>query len=114
MALTRKQLLVAMAAVQLTDAVACAIPLAYLKRDLDRLGCPEELQAALPVIKAVAGTGLLVGVRRPWVGRLTASSLVAYFTVAVGFHVRATDPVLRHLPAVGLGVLSAYIATEPA
>src|SRR5205085_8512919 len=49
-----KRVALALAGFQAADAVACAIPLPILKADLDRLGCPERLQRALPVIKAAS------------------------------------------------------------
>ncbi len=84
-----ERFVVAFAANQLGDAIACAIPLAIIRRDLNRLGCPEPLQRALPVIKATSAAGLVLGTRWPSLGRLTAFSLAGYFLAAVGFHVRA-------------------------
>ena len=100
------------AANQLGDAIACAIPLDIIRRENDRLDCPESLQRALPVIKATSAAGLVIGTRRPWVGRLTAFSLVGYFLAAIGFHVRAKDPVLRSVPAASLCTASAVIGSQ--
>lgn len=97
----------AFAAFQAGDAVACAIPLDYIRRDLENIGCPDPIQRALPTIKAVSATGLLLGLRFPRLGRLTAFSLVAYFLAAIGFHVRAKDPAWRAMPAASLMVTSA-------
>jgi hypothetical protein len=97
---------VAFAAFQLVDAVACAIPLDYIRRDLDNIDCPEPIQRALPFIKAASAVGLLVGRRWPVVGRATAISLMAYFLTAIGFHVRAKDPPAKALPAASLMLTS--------
>lgn len=102
----------AFAAIQLGDAIACAIPLDIIQRDLDRLDCPESLQRAVPVIKAVSAAGLVVGTRWSWLGRLTAFSLVGYFLAAIGFHVRAKDPVWRSVPAASLCTASAVIGSQ--
>lgn len=93
--------IVAFAAFQLGDAVACAIPL-DIRRDLDNIGCPDSIRRALPSIKAAAVVGLLLGRRWPLIGRVTALSLVAYFLTAIGFHVRAKDPAWKSLPAASL------------
>ena len=95
------------AAFQLADAIACAIPLDYIQRDLDNIKCPDSIQRALPTIKAASATGLLLGLRWPRLGRLTAFSLVAYFLAAIGFHVRAKDPAWKAMPAASLLVTSA-------
>lgn len=100
---------VAFSALQLGDAVACAIPLDYIRRDLDNIGCPEPVRRALPPIKGAAAIGLLVGLRRPRVGRITATALAAYFLVAIGFHVRAKDPTVKALPAASLMVTSCLL-----
>lgn len=104
----------ALATFQFVDAVACAIPLDYIKADLDRIGCPEDLQRALPAIKAAAGAGLVAGRRSPGLRRLTAGALVAYYAIAVGFHVRADDEAFRSLPAASLALTSAYVAATAA
>jgi len=106
------RLVLAFAANQLGDAIACAIPLDVIRRGLDRLDCPESLQRAVPVIKAASAAGLVIGTRWPWVGRLTAFSLVGYFLAAIGFHVRAKDPVWRFVPAASLCTASAVIGSQ--
>ena len=106
------RLVLAFAANQLGDAIACAIPLDIIRRDLNRLDCPESLQRALPVIKATSAAGLVLGTRWSWLGRLTAFSLVGYFIAAIGFHVRAKDPVWRSVPAASLCTASAVIGSK--
>jgi hypothetical protein len=99
----------AFALFQIGDAVACAIPVDYIRRDLDRIDCPDSIRRALPTIKLASATGLLLGLRWPRLGRLTAISLVAYFLAAIGFHVRAKDPGWRTMPAASLMVASAVV-----
>jgi hypothetical protein len=45
---------------------------------------------------------LLVGLRWPRLGQLTAWSLIAYFIVAMGFHARARDAPVRYAPAAAM------------
>jgi hypothetical protein len=101
---------VAFSVLQLGDAVACAIPLDYIRRDLDNIGCPEPVRRALPPIKGAIG--LLVGLRRPRVGRMTAAALAAYFLAAIGFHVRAKDPAVKALPAATLMLTSCLLGVR--
>ena len=107
MTIDAKRLVLGLAAFNALDAVACAIPAPYIKRDLDRLGCPENLQRALPVVKGAAAIGLVAGMKEPRLGRLTSAALVAYFGCAVGFHVRAHDHPIRSVPAATLGAVAA-------
>lgn len=99
----------AFATFQAGDAIAC-LKLDYIQQDLDRINCPPRVQRLLPFIKAASALGLLLGRRRPRLGRLTAAALSAYFACAIGFHVRAKDPAWRSLPAGSLLALSFVIA----
>lgn len=99
-----------LAGFQFLDAVACAVPAPAIKADLDRLGCPPELQRALPVIKAAAGLGLLAGLEVPALGKLTGAALVAYFLAAEGFHAKVKDPIAKFVPPAALAALSAHVA----
>lgn len=110
MAVRWRRHVAAFASFQVADAVACAIPLEYIRRDLENIECPEAVQRALPVIKASSAAGLLLGRRWPALGRLTAWALVAYFIAAVSFHVRAKDPAWKSVPAGSLVVTSAVFA----
>lgn len=89
-------------AIQAGDAVACAIPLAIIRRDLDRLGCSPALQRTIPVVKAASVVGLGAGVVRPELGRLTIAALLAYFGCAVGAHARVGDAAWRYAGAIGM------------
>jgi hypothetical protein len=112
MAVRRSRHIIAFAAFQLGDAVACAIPLDYIRRDLENIGCPESIQRALPYIKAASAVGLLLGWRWPKLGRVTSVSLMAYFLTAIGFHVRARDPVWKAMPAASLMVTSGVFGMQ--
>ena len=81
----------------------------WTKDDLDRLGFPERFRFIFPVIKAGSVAGLLVGLRWRALGRFTGAALVVYFVTALGFHVRARDPVLKYVPAAVMLVWS-YVA----
>lgn len=94
------------------DAIACAIPLAVIERDLTRMGVPGSVQRAIPVVKAGATVGLVAGFRRPGVGKLTTKALVAYYSLAVLAHVRAGDHVVRHVPAAGMLAASAIASAR--
>lgn len=104
--------MVGFAAFQIGDAIACAIPLDYIRRDLDSIGCPDSIRKALPTIKGASAAGLLLGLRWPRLGRLTAALLMAYFACAIGFHVRAKDPWWKKVPASSLLVTSWVFATR--
>ncbi|HUE58223.1 MAG TPA: DoxX family protein [Acidimicrobiales bacterium] len=102
MALAPKRVVLGLVTVQVADAVFSAIPTQWLKDDLEHLGFPYRLRFVFPVIKGGSAVGLLAGLRRPPLGRLTATVLVAYFIAAIGFHVRAKDTLVRHVPAAAM------------
>jgi hypothetical protein len=95
----------ALVAIQAADAVACAIPLTIIRRDLERLGCPPALQRTIPVVKAASVAGLLAARRDPRLGRLTTAALLGYFACAVGAHARVRDPAWRYAAAVSMAGL---------
>jgi len=100
----------ALALFQLGDALACAIPLHYIRKDWDAIRCPPAIRQAIPPIKVASAAGLVLGRRWPTLGRITAMALVVYFAAAIGFHVRAKDPVWKSAPAAALLALSGAIA----
>ncbi len=99
---------VGLAAFQLGDAVAVAAKMPYLMRALDRVDCPPAVRTALPVVKAASAVGLVAGTRSPAVARLTSSALIAYFLVALGFHIRSKDSAANALPAVAMLGISVF------
>ena len=89
----------ALAAFQVGDAVACAIPLPFIAKSLDTLGVPQNIRWILPVTKAASVVGLLSVSRIPVLARLTTAMLTLYFVLAVGAHIRAHDRVVNAIPA---------------
>ena len=102
-----QKLALALAVLQAADAVACGVPVGFIKSDLDRLSCPPPLQRVLPVVKGSAAVGLLVGLKARRLGVLTSGALVGYFACAIGFHLRAGDKPIRALPAAARGAAAA-------
>jgi hypothetical protein len=72
---------------------------------------PEERLDALAVVLFVAALALIGGLAWAPLGVVAAAGLVAYFAVAIGFHVRAGDlaniatPIALELIAVAALVL---------
>jgi len=87
------------------DAIASGIPIQYVKDDLARLRVPPELQRALPIVKAVAVIGMIIGLWQPWLGLLACIGMVLYFCVAFWFHYRMSDPIPNYIPAAGFTTL---------
>src|SRR5205814_9969003 len=87
---------------QLGDAVFNAIPTQWLRDDLDHLGFPQDLRFVFPIVKSASAAGLLVGMKRPAVGRVTAGALIAYFVLAMRFHARAGDGPVKFVPAAAM------------
>lgn len=107
MALTAKRLALGLAGFQVLDGVACAIPVAYIANDLERMRVPAAVCKALPVIKGASAVGLVAGLKEPRLGRLTSAALVAYFGCALAVHTRSHDHPLRYVPAAGVGAVAA-------
>jgi hypothetical protein len=103
-----KHLAVGLAALQLADAIGNElVPRRYLTAHLDHLGVPNRLRPALPVIKVAGSAGLVLGIKSPHVGALTAACLVGYYAAAVAFHVCADDHPILWLPAIAFGSTAA-------
>lgn len=81
----------ALAALQLVDAVLCLGPIAPFARCLDDVHFPRPWWWTLPVVKSAAGVGLVAGIWIPGLGLLTGAALVLYFLIAISMHVRARD-----------------------
>ncbi|HET9875429.1 MAG TPA: DoxX family protein [Mycobacterium sp.] len=97
--LTSRSAYTALAAFQVGDAVACAIPVPYIAKSLDELGVPPAISRVLPVVKVAAALGLLSVFRFPGLARLTTAMLTLYFMLAVGAHIRVRDRVVNTIPA---------------
>lgn len=112
---TPKRVVVGLIGVQLFDALFNLVPSRWMDADLDHLRVPHGLKYVFGSVKAASAAGLLIGLRRPAFGRLTARALVTYFVLAVGAHVRIKDRPARYAPALGMLTWSAaanrYFAT---
>jgi hypothetical protein len=75
-----------------------------------KAGVPESWLNGLAALLLLAAAGLVVGLWWPVAGIAAAIGLVAYFALAVGFHIRAND--ISHLvtPAVLVAVSGAVLA----
>ena len=87
------------------DAVACAIPITYIKDDLDRLNCSEQTQKLIPVVKFAAVAGLLIGLWVPALGVAACVGMVAYFVCALAVHNREGDEAAKYIPAIAFMAL---------
>lgn len=107
-----KQLAVGLAIFQVADAVANAIPRRYVKAHLDHLRVPRNLRPALPVIKVTSTLGLLLGLKMPRLGAITAASLIAYYAAAARFHLLAHDHPVLAAPAAACGAIAAIALVD--
>lgn len=101
-----------LAAFQTADAVACAIPVPYIAKSLDQLGCSPEVRRVLPIVKAASVVGLLSVNRFPALARLTTAALTLYFVLAVGAHIRVRDAVTNTIPAASFLALYAAMTFQ--
>jgi DMSO/TMAO reductase YedYZ molybdopterin-dependent catalytic subunit len=90
-----------LAAVQLADAVFCAIPPSFVTRCLDDVGLPPRYRALLAPFKLAAAGGLVAGLWVHGVGAVTAAAVAAYFVLAVAAHLRVRD--------IGLNMFNASV-----
>jgi hypothetical protein len=103
-----RRLAVALAALQLADAIGNGlVPRRYVSAHLDHLGVPHRLRPALPVIKVAGSAGLVVGIKVSRLGAVTAACLTGYYGAAVVFHMRADDHPVVWLPAIAFGATAA-------
>jgi hypothetical protein len=91
---------VGLAGVLILNAASDVVLDDWMQDHLDHLRFPKEYREVLPMLKTLAAGGLLLGLKRPWLRRLTARSLVVYFVLAVGYHVQAKDGANETLPAL--------------
>jgi hypothetical protein len=98
----RRRLILGLVTVLLLDAVFDCLPTKWIKNSLEHFGLPVEVRFSLAAIKGASAAGLVIGTRRPTLGRITAVALIGYFLAALGFHARARDPLTHHLPAAAM------------
>ncbi len=91
------------------DAAAGAVPIAYIKDDLDRLNVSEQTQRLIPLLKFAAVAGLVIGLWVPVLGLITCVALLGYFVAALWVHKRENDPLVKYLPAVGFFAFIAVV-----
>lgn len=96
-----------MAVVQIADFIASTTPQMSVMARLDHLRLPEALRPVVPLIKVSTSIGLVVGLRKPYVGMAASAALVAFYSAAVGFHRLAGDRPAVALPATALGASAA-------
>ncbi|OBH14633.1 hypothetical protein EHH44_17350 [Mycolicibacter terrae] len=112
--LTSPKTYAGLAAFQVADAVACAIPVPYIAKALDTVGCPQRVRPILPIVKVASALGLLSAQRFPVLARVTTAALTLYFVLAVGAHLRVRDSVANTVPAASfLAVFAAMTLKGP-
>ncbi|MCG5433543.1 DoxX family protein [Mycobacterium sp. MYCO198283] len=104
MAAVPPRVYVGLAVFQAVDAAICVRPIAPIAAALRAVGFPLRYRWILVAAKAASAVGLLAAPRYPALGRLTTAMLALYFTLAVGFHLRARDI------SPGLAAASSFLA----
>jgi len=110
-------LAIALIVFQLLDAIACIGPVSFIRKSLDQINCPESIRKLLPFVKFDSAVGLAIGLWVPWVGAATIVALIAYFCVAIWFHIRARDTIANSLGAMivmGFVILVGVVSYFPA
>jgi uncharacterized membrane protein YphA (DoxX/SURF4 family) len=70
---------------------------------------PEVLIPFLPICKTLGAAGLLLGLKYKALGVAAGIGLVAYFAIAVWFHLRVKDRPADTAPAVAFGLLALVV-----
>jgi DoxX-like family len=73
-----------------------------------KVGVPEDRLNQLAVLLLAGACGLLLGLAWAPIGVAAAAALVAYFAVAIVFHLRADDPESLPVPVV-MALLAAAV-----
>ena len=110
-------LAIALIVVLAGDAVACAIPIPYIKADLERLGCTSTQMKVIPAVKVLAVAGLIVGLWTPWIGALACIGMLIYFGFAFWYHYQANDALAKYAPAIAFAAFvtaALYLSYLPA
>ena len=101
---------IVLAAVSLVDGILCLKPVAFIAQCFDDVKLPRRYWWLMPPVKFAAAAGLVSGIWIPVLGLVTTVCLVAYFVVAIKFHVRARD-FGRNLFVNATGMLALCVAT---
>ncbi|MEV4901753.1 DoxX family protein [Citricoccus sp. NPDC055426] len=83
--------LLTLAGISVGDALLCVKPAGFVRDCLLDVGLPRAVWPVLPVVKTAAAAGLVAGTEYEPLARATAWSLVVYFGLAMGSHLRARD-----------------------
>jgi hypothetical protein len=102
--------IVALAVVQIVDALLCLKPAAFIADCFTAVHWPRRLWWLMPPIKFAAAAGLILGLWVPYLAALTCAALVVYFLCAIAAHVRARD-FGRNLFLNATGMLLLCVAT---
>jgi hypothetical protein len=96
------------------SAVGDAIPLPFVTQVLDAIDFPIRHRWIFAPIKGAAAIGLFSARWSPGLTRLTTLMLTIYFTLAVGFHVKARDLSAATVgAAVNAALFAALTVKEP-
>jgi hypothetical protein len=79
-----------------------------------RAGVPEDKLNYLALTLLAGATGLIAGALWAPIGLAAAAALVAYFAVAIGFHIRARDAEHVSTPAAMAVLAAAALALRVA
>jgi DoxX-like family len=79
-----------------------------------KAGVPEAWLNGLAALLFAAAAGLIVGLWWPIAGIAAAAGLVAYFVLAVGFHIRSNDTAHVVTPAALVLIAAAVAALHVA
>ena len=101
---------ITLAAIQVVDAALCRKPAPFIAQCFRDVHFPERYWPVMTPLKAAAAAGLVAGLRWPPLAAVTSGSLVAYFLLAVGAHLRARD-FGRNLFLNATGMLALSAAT---
>lgn len=110
--LTARPTYAALAAFLAGDAVASAIPVPYVAKNMDAMRIPVELRWAVPVAKAATALGLVSVFSFPGVARATTAALALYFAGALCIHLRVRNRVANTVPAVLLLAVFAVMTVQ--
>jgi hypothetical protein len=77
-----------------------------------KAGVPESWLNGLAALLLLAAVGLIVGIWWPVAGVAAAVGLVAYFLLAVGFHIRANDTAHAITPVALAGIAAVTLALQ--
>jgi hypothetical protein len=79
-----------------------------------RAGVPEDKLNSLALILFAGATGLIAGALWAPIGVAAAGAFVAYFIVAIGFHIRSSDAENLSTPVLMAALAAAALALRVA